>query len=123
MQFLKNLWKMRENKEDVKLVTTERKRNNLESEPNYHNTKFFTENLLAIEMENPYIFKPVKLGLPILELNIILLYELWCDYAKPKFDEKAKLCYMDTYSFIVYTKADDDIYKDIAKDVETRHDT
>ena len=114
---------MRENKEDVKLVTTERKRNNLESERNYHNTKFFTENLLAIEMENPYIFKPVKLGLPILELNIILLYELWCDYAKPKFDEKAKLCYMDTCSFIVYTKTDDDIYKDIAKDVETRHDT
>ena len=123
MQFLKNLWKMRENKGDVKLVTTERRRNDLESEPNYHNTKFFTENLLAIEMKKPYIFKPVKLGLPILELNIILLYELWCDYAKPKFDEKAKLCYMDTYSFIVYTKTDDDIYKDIAKDVETRHDT
>ena len=31
---------------DIKLVTTERRRNNLVSEPNYHPTKFFTENLL-----------------------------------------------------------------------------
>ena len=36
---------------DIKLVTTERRRNYLRSEPNYHTTKFFTENLLAIEME------------------------------------------------------------------------
>ena len=36
---------------DIKLVTTERKRNYLVSEPNYHTTKFFTENLLAIEMK------------------------------------------------------------------------
>ena len=36
---------------DIKLVTTERRRNYLVSEPNYHNTKFFTENLLAIEMK------------------------------------------------------------------------
>ena len=33
-----------------KLVTTERRRNYLVSEPNFHTTKFFTENLLAIEM-------------------------------------------------------------------------
>ena len=36
---------------DIKLVTTERRRNYLVSEPNYHTTKFFTENLLAIEMK------------------------------------------------------------------------
>ena len=36
---------------DIKLVTTERRRNYLVSEPNYHNTKFFTENLLTIEMK------------------------------------------------------------------------
>ena len=35
---------------NIKLVTTER-RNYLVSEPNYHTTKFFTENLLAIEMK------------------------------------------------------------------------
>ena len=36
---------------DIKLVKTERKRNHLESEKNYRTTKFFTENLLAIEMK------------------------------------------------------------------------
>ena len=50
------------------------------------------------------------------------MYEFWYDYVKPKYGEKAKLCYMDTNSFIVYIKTDD-IYKDIAEDVETRFDT
>ena len=47
------------------------------------------------------------------------MYEFWYDYVKPKHDEKTKLCYMDTDIFIVYIK-EDDIYKDIAEDVETR---
>ena len=43
---------------DIKLVTIERRRNYLVSEPNYHTTKFFTENLLAIEMKkkNRYLW-------------------------------------------------------------------
>ena len=66
--------------------------------------------------------KPVYLGLSILELSKILMYEFWYDYVKEKYDEKAKLCYMDTDSYIVYIKTDD-IYKDIAEDVETRFET
>ena len=50
------------------------------------------------------------------------MYEFWCDCVKPKYDEKANLCYMDTSSFITYVKTDD-IYKYIAEDVETRVDT
>ena len=57
-----------------------------------------------------------------IELSKILMYEFWYDYLKPQYDEKSKLCCMDTYSFIVYIKTDD-IYKDIAEDVETRFDT
>ena len=64
--------------------------------------------------------KPVYLGLSILEISKILKYEFWYDHVKPKYDEKVKLCYM--YTDIVYIKPDD-IYKDIAKDVETRFDT
>ena len=45
------------------------------------------------------------------------MYEFWYDYLKPKYSETVKLCYMDTDSFTVHVKADD-IYKDIAKDVE-----
>ena len=66
--------------------------------------------------------KPVYLGLLTLELSKILMYEFWYDYVKLKYDEKAKLCYMVIESFIVYIKTND-IYKDIAKDVETTFDT
>ena len=53
------------------------------------------------------INKPAYLGLSILELSKILMYEFWDDYVKPKYGQKAKLCYMDTVSFIVYIKTDD----------------
>ena len=66
--------------------------------------------------------KAVHLGLSILKVSEILMYEFWYNYVKPKYDEKAKLCYVDTGSFIVYIKRDD-IYRDIKKDVEIRFDT
>ena len=109
---------------NIKLVTTERRRNYIVSEPNYHTTKFFTENLLAIEMRKTQILmnNPVYLGLSILDLSKIVMYEFWYDYVKPKYGENVKLCYMDTNSYIVHVKTDY-IYKDIAEDVETRYDT
>ena len=51
MQFLKKIWKMLENIRDIKLLTTETRRSYLVSEPNFHTTKFFKENLLAIEIK------------------------------------------------------------------------
>ena len=66
--------------------------------------------------------KSVYVGLSILELSKILMYEFWYDYVNPKYVEKVKLCYMDTDSLYVYIKADD-IFKDIAEDVETRFNT
>ena len=65
---------------------------------------------------------PLHFGLSILELSKILMYEFWYDCVKPKYGENVKLCYMDIDSFIVYIKAED-IYKNIAKNVETRFDT
>ena len=67
-------------------------------------------------------YKLVYLGLLILNLIKTIMYEFWYDYVKPKYDKKAKLCYMDRDSFVVHVKKDD-IYKDIAEDVETRFDT
>ena len=52
----------------------------------------------------------------------MVLYEFWYDYLKPKYGENAKLCSMDTDSFIVYVRTDN-IYKDIVKNVEKRIDT
>ena len=48
--------------------------------------------------------KPVYLGLSILELSKILLYEFWYDYVNPKYGKKAKLCCMGTDSFIVWVQ-------------------
>ena len=108
---------------DIKPVTTERTKNYLVSETNYHTRKFFTEHLLAIEMKKTEILmnKLAYLGLSILELNKILKYQFWYDYVRSKYGEKPNFCYMDTDSFIVYIKTYD-IYKDIAEDVETRFD-
>ena len=66
-KIMKNVRKCR----DIKLVTTDKRRNQLVSEPNYHATKWFSENLLAIEMEKIKVKmnKPVYLGLPILEIS------------------------------------------------------
>ena len=71
---------MRKNR-DIKLVTTERRRNFLVSEPNYHTKNFFTENVLAIEMKKTEILmnKNVYLGLSIQELSKILMYEFCSD--------------------------------------------
>ena len=66
--------------------------------------------------------KPVYLGLSILDLSKTVMYELWYDYLKQKYDGNVKLCYMDIDSFIVHVKIDD-IYKDNAEDVEKRFDT
>ena len=55
---------------------------------------------------------PVWLGLSVLDLSKTEMYEFRYDYVKPKYGENAKLCYMDTDSFIVHVKTDD-IYTDI----------
>ena len=62
--------------------------------------------------------KTLYLGLSILELNKVVIYGFWYNYVKPKYGEKAKLCYMDTDSFIFHVKTDD-IYKDIVGDWDT----
>ena len=66
--------------------------------------------------------KPVYLGLSILEISKILMYEFWYDYIKRKYQNNAKLCYTNTGSFIINVKTED-FYEDIANDVGKRFDT
>ena len=108
---------------DIKLVTTGKRRNQLVSEPNYHTTKKFSENLLAIEMKKIKVKmnKPVYLGLSLLEISKSLMYEFLYDYIKPKYQDNAKLCHIDTGSFVVNIKTES-FYEDIANDVEKRFD-
>ena len=60
--------------------------------------------------------------MPILDISKTLLYEFLYGHIKPKYQENAKLCYMDTDSFIIHIKTPD-FYKDSAGDVEKRYDT
>ena len=66
--------------------------------------------------------EPVYLGQAILDISKTVMYEFWYDYIKPKYQEKAKLCYKDRCSFIIHIKTED-FYKDIANDVEKWFDT
>ena len=75
-------------------MTNDTKRNKLVSEPNYHTTKWFSENLLAIEMKKKTkkktvikANKPIYLGLAILSLNKTRMYEYWYDDMKPKYGD------------------------------------
>ena len=94
------------------------------SEPNYHTINLILEDLSIIEMKKTKVKmnEPIYLGLSILEISKILMYEFWYDYMKSKYDNNVKLCYMDTDSFIMNIKTNG-FYEDIASDVENMFDT
>ena len=66
--------------------------------------------------------KPLYLGQAMLDISKTLMYEFWYDYLKQKCNDKVKLCYMDTDSFIIHVQTED-FYKDITKDVHKCFDT
>ena len=109
---------------DIQLVTTNKKRSILASEPNYHSTKYISKDLLIMEMKKRevYMNKPIYLGQVVLDISKILMYEFWYDYLKPKYGDNIKLGYMDTVSFVIRIKTDD-FYKDISNDINKWFDT
>ena len=112
------------NHRDIKLVTTDKRRSILASEPNYHSTKYISKDLLIMEMKKTEVKmnKPMYLGQAVLDNSKTLMHEIWYDYLKPKYGDKVKLCYMDTDSFVIYV-ATEDFYKDIANDIDKCFDT
>ena len=94
---------------DIKLVTTNKKRSKLVSEPNYHTMNYISKDLSIIEMKKTKIKmnRPIYLDLSILDISKILMYEFWYDYMKPKYCNDVKLCYMDTDSFVMNIKTED----------------
>ena len=66
--------------------------------------------------------KPLYLGMPILDISKILMYNFWYDYIMPKYGDNAKLCHTDTDSFIIYIKTED-FFEDISNDVKKWFDT
>ena len=111
---------------DIKLVKYDKKRNKLVSEPNFHINRIFLidNNLAIIEMRKVKVKmnKPIYLGLSILDISKITMYEFWYDYVKIKYHDNARLCYMDTDSFVVNIKTKN-VYKAIRQDVNKRFGT
>ena len=124
------------NYRDIRIVTTDKRRSIPASEPNYHSTKYISKDLLIMEMKKTevrmHIYigqaiyigqgQPLYRGQAILDLSKTLMYKFWYDYIKPKYGDKARLCYRDTDSFIMHIKTED-FYKDIAPDVDRWFDT
>ena len=112
------------NHRNIRVVTTNKKRSIPTSEPSYHSTKYISKDLLIMEMKKVEVKmnKPMYLGQAILDISKTLMYKFWYDYIKPKYGDKARLCYMDTDSFVMHIKIEE-FYKDIAGNTEKWFDT
>ena len=79
---------------------------------------------MATEMKKTFVkvIKPLYLGMSTLDIRKTLMNEFWYDYIRPKYGDKAKLCYKDTDSFVVHIKIGD-FFEDISNDVERWFDT
>ena len=107
------------NHRDFKLVTSDKRRKRLVSEPNYHSHKKVSDHVMAIEMKKTRVKipKPLYLGMSMLDISKILMYKYWYNYISPKYGDRAKLCYTHTDSFIIYIKTEF-FFEDISNDVE-----
>ena len=112
------------NRVNVKLVDTGEQFKKLTAKPNYESRKIFNENLVSVHMKKTSLTmnKPVYLGMSILDLSKIIMFDFHYQYIKPKYGKHAKLLFTDTDSFL-YEIQTEDFYKDISGDVKDRFDT
>ena len=112
------------NRVDVKLVNTKEKLRKLVAKPNFKGRKIFNENLVSVHMKKTSLTmnKPIYLGMCILDLSKIIMFDFHYNYIKSKYADKAKLLFTDTDS-LMYEIETEDFYKDISGDVKDRFDT
>ena len=112
------------NRVDVKLVNSEEKFLKLVAKPNFKSRKIFNKNLISVHMKKTSLTmnKPVYLGMCILELSKIIMFDFHYNYIKQKYGDNAKLLFTDTDS-LLYQITTEDFYKDISGDVRERFDT
>ena len=113
------------NRVDVKLVNTKEKLRKLVAKPNLRSPpKIFSENLVSVHMRKTSLLmnKPIYLGMCILDLSKIIMFDFHYNYIKSKYADKAKLLFTDTDS-LMYEIETEDFYKDISGDVKDKFDT
>ena len=102
---------------DVRLVTNEKKLDKLTSKPTYVSSKIFNENLMAVHKvkETLTLNRPAYVGMCILDLSKMLMYDFHYNYIKKKYNNRARLLFTDSDSFTYEIEAED-IYKDFWND-------
>ena len=109
---------------NIKLVNNEEEYLKNVMKPYFKSGTLLGPDLMGCEMGKVRVVmnKPVYLGQAILDLSKTIMYEFHNDYMIPNYDDRLKLCYMDTDSLISSIKTED-FYSDISPDVESRFDT
>ncbi|KYN29064.1 hypothetical protein ALC57_01510 [Trachymyrmex cornetzi] len=137
-EFEKNLYKLMNNAVfgktmenvrnhvDVKLVTKWDGRYGAEAmiaKPNFHSRSVFAENLIAVELcrLEAKFNKPIYVGMCILDISKVCLYEFHHEYMSPMYRDKCKIMYTDTDS-LIYRIECDDAYETMKRDI-ARFDT
>ncbi|XP_077280408.1 uncharacterized protein LOC143907465 [Temnothorax americanus] len=111
---------------DVKLVTKWNGRYGAEaliSKPNFHSRSVFSENLIAVELRKLEVKfdKPIYVGMCILDISKVCLYEFHHEYMSPLYRDKCRIMYTDTDSLIYYIECED-VYENVKRDI-ARFDT
>ena len=102
---------------DIRLVTDEKKLDKLTSKPTYVSSKIFNENLMAVHKvkEVQTLNRLAYVGMCILDLSKMLMYDFHYNYIKKKYCDRARLLFTDTDSLTIEIEAED-IYKDFWND-------
>ena len=106
------------NRSNIKLVNNNpEKLLKLIKQPNFQNAYEISNRLCVVESRpiKTVFNKPIYMGAVILETSKLHMYEFWYDYLKEKYNDKIKLIYTDTDSFVIEVETDD-IYKDMYED-------
>lgn len=108
---LVNMWDDKNNVTKKKLSA-----NKIISSPSFHSASVFTENLVAIQLkpERVILDKPIYIGFTVLELSKSHMYDFHYSVIRPHYDNRVRMCYTDTDSFIYHIETKD-FYKDICK--------
>ena len=112
------------NRVDVRLRTSEKSVEKLVLKPNFERLTIFNEDLVTVQMKKTALVynKPVYLGMSILDISKILMYDFHYNNMKAKYRDNCKLLMTDTDS-LMYEVKTDDFYKDIREDVREKFDT
>ena len=88
------------------------------AKPNFHSRSIFSENLIAVELRKLEVKlnKPIYVGMCILEISKLRLYEFHYEYIIPLYRDKCKIMYTDTDS-LIYLLECANVYEDIKRDI------